>query len=197
MALLISALNAMPDAEIWLYPDCFSAGESDAFLQDLLDHIAWQQETTRIYGKIVTVPRLTAWYGEVGKSYSYSSITHYPYPWTPTLLTIKRRIEAVADVRFNSVLLNQYRDERDSVGWHSDDEPELGQNPVIGSVSFGATRDFQFKHKQIRSQRASVDLSHGSFLLMHGATPHYWLHRIPKMARSCGPRINLTFRMIQ
>jgi alkylated DNA repair dioxygenase AlkB len=197
MPLLLSALSAMPDAEIVLYPDFFSAAESDAFLQEILAHIAWSQETIRLWGKTIALPRLTAWYGDPGKSYTYSGITLHPDPWTSTLLAIKRRIDEVAAVRFNSVLLNLYRDGRDSVSWHSDDEPELGQHPIIGSVSFGATRRFQFKHKQRRTRCTSVELSHGSVLLMQGATQHHWLHRIPKTPRACGPRINLTFRIIQ
>jgi alkylated DNA repair dioxygenase AlkB len=195
--MLLSTLYAMPDAEIWLYPDFFGAAESDAFLHDLLEHTAWTQETITCWGKVMAVPRLTAWYGDAGKSYTYSGITHHPRPWTSTLLALKRRIEAVAAVRFNSVLLNLYRNGHDSVGWHSDDERELGQNPVVGSVSFGSTRCFQFKYKQRSAQRLSVELVHGSFLLMQGATQHHWLHRLPKTAGACGPRINLTFRVIQ
>jgi alkylated DNA repair dioxygenase AlkB len=191
-----SVLYALPDAEIWLYPAFLSAEESDAFFRDLLDHRAWQQEMIRIFGKVMAVPRLTAWYGDAGKSYAYSGIAHHPQPWTPTLRAIKHRIETVADVQFTSVLLNLYRNGRDSVGWHSDDESALGQHPVIGSVSFGTTRCFQLKHKQMSAQRTSIDLAHGSFLLMQGATQQHWLHRIPKTARACGPRINLTFRVI-
>jgi alkylated DNA repair dioxygenase AlkB len=197
MPQLISDIYAMPDAEIWFYPDFFSAAESDAFLQDLLANIAWRQEVARFGSRVVAVPRLTAWYGDAGKAYSYSGITHHPLPWTPTLLAIKYRIEEVADVQFNSVLLNLYRHGRDSVSWHSDDEPELGRNPVIGSVSFGTTRQFRFKHRQISTQRTAVDLTHGSFLLMRGTTQHYWQHCIPKTARACGQRTNLTFRVIQ
>jgi alkylated DNA repair dioxygenase AlkB len=197
MSLDIAGRYAMPDADIVLYPHFFSTPESDACFQHLLVHTAWTQEYMRLWGKTVALPRLTAWYGDGGKSYTYSGITVHAYPWPPLLRTLKDRIEQVATVRFNSVLLNWYRDGRDSVSWHSDDEPELGPHPVIGSVSFGATRRFQFKHKYHSSQRASVDLSHGSLLLMQGATQHHWLHCLPKTTRACGPRINLTFRVIQ
>jgi alkylated DNA repair dioxygenase AlkB len=193
----ISSVNAMPDADIVFYHDFFSVMESDMFFEELLAHSVWKQEHIRLWGRTIALPRLTAWYGDAEKSYTYSGLTVHPHPWTPTLLAIKRRIEMVAEARFNSVLLNLYRDGRDSVSWHSDDEPELGQNPVIGSVSFGAIRRFQFKHKDISTHRTSIDLPHGSLLLMQGATQQYWLHRLPKTTRSCGARINLTFRVIQ
>lgn len=120
-----------------------------------------------------------------------------PRPWTPTLLAIKRKVEEPAGTRFNSVLLNLYRDEHDSVSWHSDDEPALGECPIIASVSFGATRTFQFKHKMHKDVRVSLDLTHGSLLVMKGITQHCWLHRIPKASRPCGARVNLTFRLIR
>ena len=127
----------------------------------------------------------------------YSGITVEPEPWTPTLLEIKSRIEEVSNVTFNSVLLNYYRNERDSVSWHSDDEPELGKNPIIGSVSFGDVRTFQLKHKTNKSLTISRDLPDGSYIEMAGSTQHHWLHQIPKRTRKIGPRINLTFRIIQ
>jgi len=142
------------------------------------------------------VPRLTAWYGDEGKSYRYSGHTYHPQPWSSALLEVRRAIEPVCGVVFNSVLLNYYRDERDSVGWHSDDEPELGVNPVIGSVSFGATRSFQLRHKQDRKQKLTVELSNGSLLVMRGPTQHHWLHQVPKSAAAKGARVNLTFRAI-
>ena len=179
------------------FPHFFEAAEADSFLTALTTNIAWQQEPIRIYGRTIHQPRLTAWYGDPGKSYSYSGITLTPQPWTPELLQIRLRVEAVSGCVFNSVLLNMYRNERDSVSWHSDDEPELGQNPIIASVSFGATRRFQFKHKTDSAQRAAVDLTHGSALLMAGTTQHCWKHQIPKTSRVQGPRINLTFRVIR
>lgn len=187
----------MPDAEVLFYRDFFTASESDAFFQDLSQKIAWKQESIRFSGKVIPLPRLTAWYGDAGKSYRYSGITVHPEPWTPTLLQIKGRVEEVSVVQFNSVLLNFYRGERDSVSWHSDDEPELGTNPVIASVSFGAARKFQFKHKHNADLRSAVELTHGSLLLMRGATQHFWKHQIPKTTKPLGPRINLTFRIIR
>jgi alkylated DNA repair dioxygenase AlkB len=187
---------AMPDAEVLFYSDCFSPAESAELFQTLMESIQWKQDNLNLYGKTIAVPRLTAWYGDTGNSYTYSGIAQQPLPWTATLLTIKTQVEAAAGVPFNSVLLNQYRDGADSVAWHSDDEPELGANPVIASVSFGATRVFQFKHKHDSDQRLSLELTPGSLLLMRGATQHFWKHQIPKTKKLCGPRINLTFRVI-
>jgi alkylated DNA repair dioxygenase AlkB len=142
-------------------------------------------------------PRLTAWYGDPDKYYEYSGITMHPKKWTNTLLEIKHRIETLSPVTFNSALLNQYRHEKDSVGWHRDNEKSLGINPVIGSVSFGASRNFLFRHYADKTVRHSVELTHGSLLLMQGQTQHCWEHSIPKQTAATGPRINITFRKIQ
>ena len=187
----------MPDAEVTFYPAFFSANESAALLTAFQQGIHWKQEAIKLYGKEIALPRLTAWYGDPGATYAYSGLTVHPLPWTETLLTIKARVESVAGVTFNSVLLNRYRDGRDSVSWHADDEPELGPNPVIASVTFGAARAFQFKHKTLPETRQSVTLTDGSLLLMAGATQHHWLHQIPKVKAALGERINLTFRLIR
>ena len=186
----------MPDAEVLFYPALFAADESATLLDRLMDTIAWQQQTLLMFGKPVLVPRLVAWYGDADKAYSYSGVTLQPLTWTPDLLTIRQRVETIVETRFNSVLLNLYRDEKDSVGWHSDDERELGVNPVIASVSFGAERVFQFKHKTQPDIRHSITLTSGSLLLMRGATQHHWKHSLPKAKQPCGGRINLTFRVI-
>ncbi len=188
---------AMPDAKVYIDRDFFTHAESDALLADLTTHIAWEQKAIQFMGKQVMQPRLIAWYGDEGKSYRYSGLTVHPLPWTPTLLMMKARVEAAAAMAFNSVLLNLYRDGQDSVGWHSDDEPELGTNPVIASVSLGVARNFQFKHKQKPDLKLSVELTHGCLLLMRGTTQHFWKHQIPKTKKVLGPRINLTFRVIQ
>lgn len=185
----------MPDADVVFYPNFFSADESKRYFDSLQASIQWEQQEVKMFGKTIALPRLTAWYGDEGNSYSYSGITHHPHAWTPELQQIKASIESVADIRFNSVLLNLYRDENDSVGWHSDDEPELGKNPIIASVSFGDVRQFQFKHKK-NNQRLSLDLTAGSLLLMRGATQHHWQHRVPKSKKAKSPRMNLTFRVI-
>lgn len=186
----------LPDAEVFHYPVLFGQAESDALFTQLLDSIAWQQDSIRIYDRRIPLPRLTAWYGDAGTRYTYSGITMEPQPWAPALLQIKQAIEPLAGVKFNSVLLNLYRDGRDSVAWHSDDEPELGKNPVIGSVSFGATRRFCLRHQVDRSLKQEIALTHGSLLLMQGTTQRFWQHQIPKTAKSVAPRINLTFRVI-
>ncbi|MEB3213679.1 MAG: alpha-ketoglutarate-dependent dioxygenase AlkB, partial [Leptolyngbyaceae bacterium] len=175
--------------------------EGDRLFQHLLNEIPWRQDHITIYGKTRALPRKTAWHGDAGASYSYSGIHLHPEPWTPGLVEIKQRIEAVVNRRFpqlcfNSVLLNLYRNGQDSMSWHSDDEPELGRNPVIGSVSFGETRRFVFRHRQNKALKTEVPLTHGSFLLMASETQHFWHHAIPKTARAIAPRINLTFRVI-
>ncbi len=183
------------DGEVVFYPHLFDQ-EADRLYSELYTQINWQQEFLKIYGKAVPLPRLTAWYGE--KQYAYSGIAMQPQPWNETLLLIKSRIEPLAKTQFNSVLLNLYRDGNDSVSWHSDDEPELGRNPIIGSVSFGGARKFSLKHRYNKTlNRVDVELNHGSFLLMAEETQHYWLHQIPKTKRSTMPRINLTFRTIR
>jgi alkylated DNA repair dioxygenase AlkB len=187
---------AMPDADVRFYRSLFAQEESDRLFTQLQQQTQWRQEFIKLYGKPVAIPRLTAWYGDAGKSYTYSRIEMAPEPWTSPLLEIKSRIEAISGITFNSVLLNLYRDGRDSVAWHSDDEPELGENPSIGSVSFGATRRFMFKHKQQKDLKQELELTHGSFLLMQGQTQHFWLHQIPKTTKLLQPRINLTFRII-
>jgi len=136
----------MPDAEVYHWPDFFTTKQSDMYLQELISTVAWRQEQIKIFGKQILLPRLTAWYGDPGKFYSYSGIQNHPEPWTTTLLEIKRRVEISAKAVFNSVLLNYYRHNQDSMGWHADDEPELGSNPVIASVSLGQARRFDFRH---------------------------------------------------
>ena len=189
---------SMPDGEVSIYHHFFSKTESDKYFRDLSEETKWRQDKINFYGKEIDLPRLTAWHGDPDKSYMYSRISMNPEPWTPTLLSIKKRIEEIAAVNFNSVLLNLYRGGRDGVSWHSDDEPDLGENPVIGSVSFGATRRFQFRHKYRKElNKIDIELTHGSFLLMKGQTQQFWQHQIPKTSKSLKPRINLTFRVIQ
>lgn len=189
----------LPDAEIEYFPEFFSREKSLNFLPQLLDTIKWKQNTIKMYGKENPVPRLEAWYGDPGKSYAYSGIRMEPNPWTDELREIKRSIEAELEISFNSVLINYYRDGQDRVAWHSDDEKELGKNPVIGSVSFGAERTFKLRHKRYKENnlKQSIVLKNGSFLLMKGATQHHWMHEIPRTAKPIGPRINLTFRVIK
>lgn len=186
----------LPDAELHFATHFFSREESDAYYQELLKTTEWKQEHIHLYGKELAMPRLTAWYGDEGKAYRYSGRTFEPTPWTPVLQRLKAAIEPVCGITFNSVLLNQYRTGQDSVSWHADNEPELGINPVIASLSFGDTRTFQLKHRKDRKQKHLIELTHGSLLVMRGPTQHHWLHQIPKTSVEKGPRINLTFRVI-
>lgn len=193
----VSERFALPDAEITLHHQFFNPAESSRFFDDLLLQTGWGQGEIKLYGRLHREPRLTAWHGDAGKSYSYSGLVLHPQPWTPLLLEVKDRVDRTAQTSFNSVLLNLYRDGRDSNGWHQDNEPELGRNPVIASVSFGATRRFQMRHKFRKDlPKVEIDLDDGSLLLMAGPTQHFWQHQIPKTAKLVGPRINLTFRVI-
>lgn len=186
----------LPQADIRFYPTFLNPQEADRLLADLTQTIPWRQDWITIYGRSLPQPRLTAWYGDAGKSYTYSGLTMVPSPWTTALQAIKARVEVVSEVRFNSVLLNLYRDGNDSMGWHSDDEPELGQNPVIASLSLGGTRRFQLRQRQDKTLKHQLELGSGSLLVMAGTTQHFWQHQVPKTKRSVPPRINLTFRVI-
>ncbi len=186
-----------PDGAWDYWPALFAPDEARALFAELRERLAWRQHAIRLQGRTIPVPRLDVWYGDPGKRYAYSGIVLEPEPWEPRLLAIKVRIEAATGHAFNSVLANLYRDGRDSVAWHSDDEPELGRDPVIASLSFGAERDFCLRHKRLRALPTEVlRLASGSLLLMTGATQHHWRHCVPKRAGLLEPRINLTFRRI-
>ena len=187
----------LPDTEIIYYPQFFDKTQADAIFAELLSKTHWQQDDITIFGKTHPQPRLTALYGNKGKFYSYSNIKMQPHSWNPLLQKIKLSVESVSDTKFNAVLLNYYRDGKDSNGWHADNEKELGTNPVIASVSFGAERIFQLKHNSDKNQKKSIVLEHGSLLLMKGTTQHFWKHQIPKTSKPVGSRINLTFRLIK
>ena len=190
--------SEMPDCDLYWVREFFDLSQSDDYFQTLLAGVQWRQDAIKHGRKETQLPRLTAWYGNPGKHYSYSGIRMQPLPWNAPLLAIKQAVDAEAGAEFNSVLLNYYRNERDSVAWHSDDEPELGNNPIIASVSFGATRRFVLKHRhEKRLPKIEMELSHGSLLLMRGPTQHHWLHAIPKSRIPVGPRVNLTFRIIR
>jgi alkylated DNA repair dioxygenase AlkB len=162
-------------------------------LSRLVAETPWRADTVVVYGKRHLQPRLTAWYGEAG--YTYSGLTLHPLPLTPLLAQLRAAVERATGRRYNSVLLNYYRDGADSMGMHSDDEPELGPEPVIASVSYGATRTFILRHK--RSKRTvKLDLTDGCLLLMAGALQANWQHGINKTAKLVGPRLNLTFRFV-
>ena len=189
----------LPDSDINLHQDHFDAEIAGNLLRELTEEIPWVQNKIKFYGKESLVPRLESWHGDEGMSYTYSGIKMDAKPWTQNLLMIKESIEPIAKTTFNSVLINYYRDGKDRVAWHSDDEKELGKNPVIASVSLGAERKFKLRHKKYKENQLQheVFLQNGSLLLMSGSTQHHWLHEIPRTAKPIGPRINLTFRVIK
>ena len=187
----------MPDADVSYLARLALAQSDSEIMQRLIAEVPWRSEEVVMGGRRVPQPRLTAWYGDPGASYAYSGLKLDPLAWTPLLTDIKIRTEAAVGERFNSVLINYYRDDRDSIGFHSDDEPELGEQPVIASLSLGAERTFIMRHKRSKLvQPVHLRLASGSLLLMRGETQRCWRHGIPKESRPCGPRVNLTFRKI-
>jgi alkylated DNA repair dioxygenase AlkB len=184
------------DGAVELWPRIGTAGEIDRWYAALRDEVDWTTEHVTIFGERRLVPRLVAWHGDPGATYRYSGTTHEPRAWTPVLSELRARIAAIVPTPFNSVLLNFYRNGADGMGWHADDEPELGRDPVIASVSLGEVRRFRLRHRRRSEQRLDLDLPHGSLLLMSGALQHHWLHALPKTRRPCAPRVNLTWRSI-
>jgi len=186
----------LPDGDVRFWPHAFAATDAAQLFAALRSSIEWESEEVVIFGQPRLVPRLVAWHGHPGAVYTYSGTPHDPRPWTPELTCIRARVERLSGQSFNSVLLNLYRDGRDGMGWHADDEPELGRNPAIASVSFGATRRFRLRHRRNRAEPLALPLTDGSLLLMAGPTQHHWLHAVPKTAAAVGERINLTFRTV-
>ena len=199
----------LEDAKLIFIPQFFTPSVSDQFLTNLTKILAWQQGEITMFGKRVLEPRLTAWYGDEGKNYTYSGKKQEPIAWDETLLLIKNEIEKTllqekyvdflnqqTPSVFNSVLCNFYRNGSDSMGYHSDNERELGQNPLIASVNFGESRRFLFRRKDDTTKKHELILSHGSLLIMGGAMQHHWQHAVPKEPKRTQPRINLTFRHI-
>jgi alkylated DNA repair dioxygenase AlkB len=166
------------------------------FFSELREGIPWRQEEVLIFGQRRLVPRLVSWHGDPQARYTYSGTPHDPLPWTPALERIRARVADLTGCSFNAVLLNLYRDGRDGMGWHADDEPELGRDPVIASVSLGASRRFCMRHRRHTNSKLDLSLPHGSLLLMSGPTQHHWVHAVPKTRSPVGERINLTFRRV-
>lgn len=190
-------LIELPDGQLIYYPDAFSAHSADQFFEYCQHSLPWRQDYLNIAGKRIALPRLQNWFGEPEAHYSYSRLSLKPLPWTKELLQIKARVEELSNETFNAVLANLYRNGADSVGWHSDDEKELGEEPVIASVSFGAVRNFQLRHKSREPTRKwQLPLQHGSVLLMKGSTQKHWRHQLPKDPAVNEARVNLTFRKI-
>ncbi|MCZ8197255.1 MAG: alpha-ketoglutarate-dependent dioxygenase AlkB [Flavobacterium sp.] len=186
----------LPDAEIEYHPSLFNSEKSKELFELLKNEIPWQHDEITVYGKKHLQPRLTSLFGNDGKPYGYSNIIMQPNRWNPLLMFIKNEVESICNENFTTVLLNYYRDGKDSNGWHADNEKELGRNPIIASVSFGTERVFQLKHNTT-NQRQNINLENGSLLIMKGTTQHFWKHQIPKSSKEIGARINLTFRIIK
>jgi alkylated DNA repair dioxygenase AlkB len=187
----------MKDASLTFDPIFMDNKQADYYYEHLLAQVRWEQYHIKMFGKTLPQPRLTAWYGENDAAYSYSGIQLMPLPFTAELLYLKNTIEDYTKHEFNSVLLNLYRNQQDSMGWHSDDEKELGDFPFIASLSLGSSRIFQLKHKVDKLLKGKIELSHGSLLCMGGPMQSFWQHAVPKSNIPCGPRINLTFRQIK
>ena len=185
----------LPDAEVLHWPRAFDAAQADTLLARLRVETDWQQEHVTLFGVRRPVPRLVAWHGDPGTTYRYSGIVHEPRPWTDALLEVRAVAERLTGHAYDSVLLNLYRDGRDAMGWHADDERELGPEPAIASVSFGATRRFRLRHRRGLAATA-VELAHGSLLSMAGPTQRHYVHAVPRTARAVGERVNLTFRRL-
>ena len=182
-----------PDGRARLWPD--AVANADALMVELEREVDWQTEFIRMFGKTYEVPRKVAWHGDAGAVYRYAGVTHEPAPWFPALERLRDLVSELADAPFNSVLLNRYRDGNDHMGWHRDNERELGEQPVIASVSLGAERRFEFRHATTK-ERVSCRLSAGSVLVMDGPLQSMWQHRLPRETKLKEPRINLTFRHV-
>ncbi|AWX45487.1 DNA oxidative demethylase ALKBH2 [Flagellimonas maritima] len=187
----------LPESEISYYSNFLKTENASAYFKILKSKVPWQQDKIKVFGKTYDQPRLTALYGNNDKAYSYSNIVMRPHEFTPELLQIKSFVEKEAEMEFSTCLLNYYRNGKDSNGWHADDEKELGQNPVIASISLGAERIFHLRNKKDKLLKHKIVLEHGSLLLMAGETQHKWHHKIAKTSKNIGERINLTFRIIK
>lgn len=186
----------LPDADVRYAPQWLARDAADALFVALRDGVAWERHRIRLFGRDVDAPRLSCWIGDVDATYTYSRTRYAPHPWPQALHAIRERLRSECGAGFNGVLANQYRDGRDGMGWHADDEPELGARPRIASLSLGATRRFAIRHRDDPARRLDIELAHGSLLLMGGATQAHYRHALPKTARATGARINLTFRRL-
>ena len=183
--------------EFCYYKNFYDIDSSKIILNNLHSNIKWTNDEVKMYGKSLILKRRVAWYANNGKSYTYSGFKKGPFPFTKELNTIKAKVEKKTNIVFNSVLLNEYEDGQVGMGWHSDDEKELGKNPTIASLSFGASRDMLFKSKNNPSLKViKILIENGSLLVMKGKTQHFWQHSIPKRLKVKQRRINLTFRTI-
>lgn len=187
---------SLPGARLHYHPSWLDADEAGRIQQALIAELPWTRHRVRLFGRELDAPRLSAWVGDPGVSYRYSGVRHDPAPWTQSLSNLRSRLERELGIEFNSVLANRYRDGSDSMGWHADDERELGAQPTIASISLGATRRFRLKPRSEAGTPLALDLVHGSLLVMAGGTQTNYMHALPRSARVVGERINLTFRWV-
>jgi alkylated DNA repair dioxygenase AlkB len=184
--------NVLPcDGHAYLVDDSRGAFAWPEITARLAETMPWRIETARLFGREMPTPRMTAWFGDA--DYTYSGIRHRAAPFPPVVQLLRERAESISGTSYNSVLLNLYRDGADSVGWHSDHEAGLGDRPTIASLSLGATRRFQFRHRRTK-EAITLELAEGHWLIMTGQTQQFWIHQVPKTAAIVGRRINLTFR---
>lgn len=183
------------DGNVHYWPNFIEPNQAELFYQQCAQQLAWSQEYIAMFGKKIAIPRLQAWYGDNDAHYTYSGLPLIPLPWVEPLLIIKASCEEQLEYRFNSVLANFYRNHQDSMGWHSDNEKQLGKQPVIASISLGQTRKFSLKHK-ISGEILHLNLQSGSLLVMRGDLQSHWQHSLPKSAKPLNGRINLTFRHV-
>ena len=187
---------ALPNADLVYYPDFIKSEKADEYLKCLLNYNMWRHDKIKLFGRQIYQPRLTALFGEKGKNYTYSGLEMQPEPFTAEIEEIRKKCMQYTNALFNVCLANLYRDGSDSMGWHADDEKELGINPTIASISLGAERIFHLKHKKDTTAKHKIRLQHGSLLVMQGTTQEFWKHQLPKTKKKVGPRVNLTFRKI-
>ena len=186
----------LPGATLRFHPHWLEAEAADRLFDALRDGLPWSVHRIRLFGREVDSPRLSAWIGDPAAVYRYSGTAFTPHPWTAALASLRDRLQQGLGVPFNSVLANLYRDGRDAMGWHSDDEPELGPRPVIASVSLGGVRRFALKHRRDAALKGVLELPHGSLLVMSGDTQRLYRHALPRTSRVVAARINLTFRQV-
>jgi alkylated DNA repair dioxygenase AlkB len=187
----------LPNADLRYAPQWLDADAATALFAALRDAIPWSRHRLRLFGREVDAPRLSCWIGDAGAAYTYSRTRFEPHPWPLALGLVRAQLAAECGTDFNSVLANFYASGNDSMGWHADDEPELGTHPLIASLSLGASRRFAIHHRSDRTHRLAIELAHGSLLLMGGATQCHYRHALPKTRRAVAPRLNLTFRRLQ
>lgn len=187
--------NLLPlEGESFYFPNFISSEKAQSYFEFILKETSWREEKIKLFGREIMQPRKIAWVGDPGVTIRYSGLILQPEPWSASLQEIRELLQDSCKEKFNGVLINLYRNQNDSMGWHSDDEKELGSKPIIASLSLGETREFQLKHKTESRLKVKINLEHGSLLLMKGETQKFWKHSLPKKTRPLGPRINLTFR---